>query len=70
MYNYGDQVLINLVSADSLYYIAMHKNMWFWHNCSMQICNMILLLQTCLCQGEMIKEIFFINFIEHGRKMY
>lgn len=36
MYNYGDQVLINLVSADSLYYIAMHKNMWFWYNCSMQ----------------------------------
>lgn len=32
--------------------------MWFWYNCSMQVCNMILLLQTCLCQGEMIKEIF------------
>lgn len=44
--------------------------MWFWYNCSMQVCNMILLLQTCLCQGEMIKEIFFINFIEHARKMY
>lgn len=59
MYNYGDQVLINLVSADSLYYIAMHKNMWFWHNCS-----------TCMQYDSVASDLFMSRRNDQGNFFY